>query len=70
MTTKRSIRIGGRSTSVALEPEFWRVLDGMAASAGKTLAALVREQAANTPDNLASRLRVAALEGGRHGLHA
>lgn len=62
--TKRSLRLAGHATSIALEPEFWGVLEQGAARRGITLAALIAEQdAARTlsGEPLASRLRVLAL---------
>ena len=61
---KRSVRLAGHATSIALEPEFWRVLEQAAARRGTTLAALVAEQdaaRAGAEEPLASRLRVFAL---------
>lgn len=62
--SKRSLRLAGHATSIALEPEFWAVLEGEAARQEVTLAVLIAEQdaaraAAGEP--LASRLRVHAL---------
>ncbi len=61
---KRSFRLAGHRTSVALEPDFWAALEAAAARRGRSLAALVAElDAARTePDlPLASALRVFAL---------
>lgn len=61
---KRSLRLAGHPTSIALEPEFWAVLEAEAARRGVTLAALVAEQDAariQADQPLASRLRVFAL---------
>jgi len=60
---KRSFSLAGHRTSVALEPEFWEALSGVAAARKKTLAALVAEvDEARIPENpLASALRVLAL---------
>lgn len=60
---KRSFSLSGHRTSIALEPEFWRVLEDMAAGKGTTLAALVaRIDTGRAPaKKLASALRVAAL---------
>ncbi|NKE48367.1 ribbon-helix-helix domain-containing protein [Roseomonas frigidaquae] len=61
---KRSFRLAGHRTSVALEAEFWAVLDALAATRGLSLAALVAEvdAARPVPDlPLASALRVHAL---------
>ncbi len=62
MLKKRSISLKGHATSVALEPEFWSVLETQAAARALTLAALVAElDAARGPRPLASACRVAAL---------
>ncbi|WP_424811746.1 ribbon-helix-helix domain-containing protein [Roseococcus sp. YIM B11640] len=61
---KRSVRLAGHATSIALEPEFWAVIEGEAARRGIALAALIAEQdEARSPagEPLASRLRVFAL---------
>jgi predicted DNA-binding ribbon-helix-helix protein len=59
---KRSVLLAGHATSIALEPEFWAVLDDMAQASGKSLAALVVEIDQSRADRpLASACRVAAL---------
>lgn len=59
---KRSLSLAGHATSVALEPEFWAVLEAMAAARGLSLAGLVGEiDAGRGRRPLASALRVAAL---------
>lgn len=60
---KRSLSLSGHRTSVALEPEFWTVLDAMAAVRQQSFASMVASlDAARPPDRpLASALRVAAL---------
>ncbi|MGK7862652.1 ribbon-helix-helix domain-containing protein [Falsiroseomonas sp. E2-1-a4] len=61
---KRSFRLAGHRTSVALEAEFWVVLEELAAQRGQSLAALVAgvDAARPMPDlPLASALRVHAL---------
>ena len=59
---KRSIALAGHATSVALEPEFWAVLETMAATRGVTLAGLILDlDAGRGPRPLASACRVAAL---------
>lgn len=61
---KRSLRLAGHRTSVALEPAFWAALDAIAARRGVSLAAVVAEADAARPDPaipLASALRVLAL---------
>lgn len=64
---KRSLSLSGHRTSVALEPEFWKVLDQMATERALSFAALVASiDAKRTPDRpLASALRVAALTDAR-----
>lgn len=59
---KRSVLLSGHATSIALEPEFWAVLDEMAERRGTSLAALIvgiDRTRAGRP--LASACRVAAL---------
>ena len=60
---KRSISLYGHQTSVALEPEFWAVIDAAVAKSGKSFAAFIRtrddERMEGGPKrNLASHLRV------------
>lgn len=64
MLVKKSFSIAGHRTSVALEPEFWEVLEASARSRDETLAALVMAvDAARPPERpLASALRVRALK--------
>ena len=59
---KRSILLSGHATSIALEPEFWTVLEGMAKARSLSLAALIGRIDAERADRpLASACRVAAL---------
>ena len=61
---KRSFRIAGHRTSIALEAEFWHALEAAAERRGQTLAALVEDLdagRAETERPLASTLRVFAL---------
>ncbi|WP_439597366.1 ribbon-helix-helix domain-containing protein [Falsiroseomonas sp.] len=61
---KRSFRLAGHRTSVALEPDFWAALEALAARQALSLAALVARVDAARPDPdlpLASALRVHAL---------
>ena len=59
---KRSLLIAGHATSIALEPEFWAVLEAMAHAEGSSLAGLIgRIDAARGERPLASAVRVAAL---------
>ena len=64
MTTlrKRSVLLAGHATSIALEPEFWTVLEAMATARSVTLSALldgIDQRRAERP--LASACRLAAL---------
>lgn len=64
---KRSMRIAGHRTSLALEQPFWKVLEGAARSRGVSLPVLLatidEERSRNTPDaSLASATRVFALK--------
>jgi len=59
---KRSLQLAGHRTSIALEPEFWAVLEEMAKARGASLAGLVLRLDAERGDRpLASACRVAAL---------
>lgn len=63
MLKKRSVVLSGHATSVALEPEFWAVLDRVAAERGLSHAGLlawVDETRGRRP--LASACRLLALE--------
>jgi len=63
---KRSVSISGHATSLALEPEFWAVLDAMAAQEGITPGKLiVRIDRERSGRPLASACRVAALAWAR-----
>tara|TARA_R110002073_G_scaffold76961_2_gene186657 strand:+ start:287 stop:511 length:225 start_codon:yes stop_codon:yes gene_type:complete len=66
MLIKRSLSIAGHRTSLALEPDFWAVLDAVAEQRGIAFAALIREiddarAAANPEQPLSSACRVFAL---------
>ena len=59
---KRSFSLSGHRTSVALEAEFWAVLDGEAARSKQSLAGYVADIDKNRGTRpLASALRLAAL---------
>ena len=59
---KRSFSLSGHRTSVALEAEFWLVLDNCAVKEGLSQAALVAKIDATRKDRpLASALRLYAL---------
>jgi predicted DNA-binding ribbon-helix-helix protein len=65
---KRSLSLAGHRTSLALEPEFWRVLETMAAARQLSLAGLIAGiDTGRGPRPLASACRLAALgfAGGR-----
>lgn len=66
---KRSLALSGHRTSIALEAEFWDVLDQQCTLAGLSLAALVGQiDAARPPARpLASALRLYALAAVRAG---
>jgi predicted DNA-binding ribbon-helix-helix protein len=62
MLRKRSLSLAGHTTSLALEPQFWAVLAGMAAERGRSLTSVIAEiDAGRGPEPLASACRVAAL---------
>ena len=63
MLKKKSFSLSGHRTSVALEAEFWTVLEQEAAAGNRSMAAFVSDidkARGNRP--LASALRLAALE--------
>jgi predicted DNA-binding ribbon-helix-helix protein len=63
---KRSFTIAGHRTSVALESEFWAVLESEAQKGGTSLAAFVASiDAARGSRPLASALRIHALGAAR-----
>ncbi|MBD8890544.1 ribbon-helix-helix domain-containing protein [Roseibium litorale] len=61
--SKRSLSLHGHRTSVALEPEFWAVIDRSVARRDMSLAGLVAEidESRDPDDALSSALRVFAL---------
>jgi predicted DNA-binding ribbon-helix-helix protein len=67
MFVKRSLSLSGHRTSLALEPEFWAVVDAACREDGIALAALIRTideaRAAEGADQpLSSAVRVWALK--------
>ncbi len=60
---KRSLILNGHRTSLALEPEFWEVLEAIAAGKGASLQAFVSQLDAQRPPetNLASAARLTVL---------
>ena len=62
MLKKRSFSLSGHRTSVALEAEFWAVLEAEAKKTGRSLAGLVQAiDAVRGTRPLASALRLHAL---------
>ncbi|PTS86531.1 MULTISPECIES: ribbon-helix-helix domain-containing protein [unclassified Caulobacter] len=65
---KRSVNLEGHATSLALEPEFWRALERVAADGTLSLAALIKQiDNARGERPLASACRVFALERAGQG---
>ena len=63
MLRKRSVSLSGHATSVALEPEFWAVLDWIAAARSLSKAQLLAEiDAGRGRRPLASACRLLALD--------
>lgn len=62
--SKRSLSLHGHRTSVALEPEFWAVIDRAVDRRTMSLAGLVAEidEGRDPDDALSSALRVFALQ--------
>jgi predicted DNA-binding ribbon-helix-helix protein len=59
---KRSINLSGHATSLALEPEFWAILEAMAAEQNTSLAGLIGAIDQARPGQLlASACRLAVL---------
>lgn len=64
---KKSFSLSGHRTSVALEPEFWVVLESEARRENLSLSAFVsRLDAVRGEQALASALRLHALAAARH----
>ena len=64
---KRSFSLSGHRTSVALEEEFWAVLESEAKNTGRSMAALVQQiDQMRGPRPLASALRLQALAVSRN----
>ena len=63
---KRSLSIHGHQTSIALEPEFWAVIDQAITKDGRSQAAFIRSLddkriSQKSPHGLAAYLRLYAL---------
>lgn len=60
---KRSFLLLGHATSLALEPEFWKVLEDVAKEQGRTVPKLLEEVDKTRPEggNFARALRLFAL---------
>lgn len=68
MLKKRSFSLSGHRTSVALEEEFWTIIDAQAKRAGQSLAAYVSVIDRSRGERpLASALRLAALAAAKRG---
>jgi len=66
MFVKRSLSLSGHKTSLALEPEFWAVVDAACRRDGVAMAALIRQidearVASGLDQPLSSAVRVWAL---------
>ncbi|HCI49153.1 MAG TPA: aryl-sulfate sulfotransferase [Holosporales bacterium] len=59
---KKSFRLSGHATSIALEPIFWQQLQRLAEQRGISLSRLVQQVDLKMPANLASALRVLVVE--------
>lgn len=60
---KRSVNLAGHATSLALEPEFWSVLEKVALDDALSLAALIQKIDSGRGERpLASACRVFALQ--------
>lgn len=59
---KRSVCLYGHKTSVSLEKAFWKVLEDAAHSQNISLSQLIKNVDENQQGNLASALRVYALQ--------
>ena len=65
---KRSVNLAGHATSVALEPEFWAVLETMSKERRISLASLIAELDNNRGESLlASFCRLSALAYSQKG---
>ena len=65
---KRSVNLAGHATSVALEPEFWAVLETMSKERRISLAALIAELDQRRGESLlASFCRLSALAYAQQG---
>ena len=59
---KKSFRLSGHATSIALEPIFWEQLSHIAQRREISLSRLVQDVDLTMPSNLASALRVMVVE--------
>jgi predicted DNA-binding ribbon-helix-helix protein len=65
---KRSVLLAGHATSIALEPEFWAVIDEIAKTRGESVASVILSIDAGRGERpLASACRIAALKYAREG---
>jgi len=63
MLIKKSIRLDGHATSIAIEPEFWQALSDISVNQGQSVEKLVVEidKKRQPDDSLASAIRVFCL---------
>ena len=64
---KRSVRIAGHATSVALEPAFWEALGEIAIRRGQPVGALLAAIDADRSGSLSSAVRLFVLACCRRG---
>ena len=65
---KRSVLLAGHATSIALEPEFWAVIDEIAKTRDESVASVILSIDAGRGERpLASACRIAALKYAREG---
>lgn len=64
---KRSLRVGGKPTSIALEPQFWAGVTRLAQQRDMSIPALITAIASCKPEaqSLASAIRCAVLDAAR-----
>lgn len=68
---KRSLSLHGHRTSLALEPEFWDIVDTCTDAENRSLASLIAEidDSRDPEDPLSSAVRVWALNQVKSGRH-
>ncbi len=68
MLIKKSIRLDGHATSIAIEPEFWQALSDISVTRGQSVERLVIDidKSRSPDDSLASAIRVFCLVFFKH----